>query len=84
MCRIIADIATGDQRTVDDDITNILMTLIFPTLLEKHAIQLISNQHSQQIGCFLTNAIPFFHIIIFTLAYINRLIISYGKILGII
>jgi len=30
----IAAIATGDQRTVDDDITNILRPLIFPTLLE--------------------------------------------------
>jgi len=30
----IAAIATGDQRTVDDDITNILRTLIIPTLLE--------------------------------------------------
>jgi len=34
MLRLIAAIATGDQRTVDDDITNILRPLIFPTLLE--------------------------------------------------
>ena len=35
----IAAIPTGDQRTVDDDITNILRLLIFPTLMESSAIQ---------------------------------------------
>ena len=34
MLEYIAAIATGDQRTMDDDITNILRTLIFTTLLE--------------------------------------------------
>jgi hypothetical protein len=33
MLRFIADIATGDQRIVDDDITNVLRALEFPTLL---------------------------------------------------
>jgi hypothetical protein len=34
MFGIIATIAAGDQSTVNDDITNILWPLIFPTLLE--------------------------------------------------
>jgi hypothetical protein len=38
MFRFIAAIATGDQRTEDDDITSILRPLIFPTLLEVHVI----------------------------------------------
>jgi len=33
-CAVIAESTTGDQRAVDDDITNILRPLIFPTLLE--------------------------------------------------
>ena len=32
MCKYIAAIATSDQRTGDDDITNVLRTLILPTL----------------------------------------------------
>ena len=38
MFRLIAAIATGDQGTVNDDITNILMPLIFPTSLEIYGI----------------------------------------------
>jgi len=33
MLEYIAAITTGDQRTVDDDITNVLGPMIFPTLL---------------------------------------------------
>jgi hypothetical protein len=40
MLEYIAAIATGEQRTVDGDITNILRPLIFPTLLEKTQVLL--------------------------------------------
>ncbi len=38
LSNISAESTTGDQGAGNDDITNFLRTLIFPTLLEKHAI----------------------------------------------
>jgi hypothetical protein len=38
MCGIIAESTAGDQGAGKDDITNILRTLIFPTLLEIYQV----------------------------------------------
>ncbi len=47
MLEYIAAITTGDQRTVDDNITNVLRPLICPTLLELSRVlgQIASTQY---------------------------------------